>query len=153
MQPGFGAPWIVYCPGDSVSAPAKRKCFLAACVILAVTAIASADTLYLKNGMYIVVTKAAEKDGQVEYWVGSTKYTISKTLVTRVGPDNEPSTNLHSPNQAAPAIQDLSHRDSAPATTNAGRDKLRMPVPGGPKPNEPYWIALRSHILQGGPRQ
>jgi tetratricopeptide (TPR) repeat protein len=132
-----------------VSAPAKRKCFLAACIILAVTAIASADTLYLKNGMYIVVTKATEKDGQVEYWVGSTKYTISKTLVTRIGPDNGPSTNLHSSNQAAPAIQDLSHRDSAPATANAGHDKIRMPVPGGPKPNEPYWTALRSRILQG----
>ena len=24
-----------------------------------------------------------------------------------------------------------------------------MPVPGGPKQNEPYWIALRSRILQG----
>jgi tetratricopeptide (TPR) repeat protein len=132
-----------------VSAPVKRKCLLAVCIILAVTAIASADTLYLKNGMYIVVTKATEKGGQVEYWVGSTKYTISKTLVFRVGPDNGPSTNLHTPNQAAPAIQDLSHRDSAPATTNTGRDKLRMPVPGGPKSNEPYWIALRSRILQG----
>ena len=24
-----------------------------------------------------------------------------------------------------------------------------MPVPGGPKQNEPYWTALRSRILQG----
>ena len=93
--------WLGYCPGDNVGAPVKRKCFLAACIILAVTAIASADTLYLKNGMYIVVTKATEKDGQIEYWVGSTKYTISKTLVTRIGPDNGPSTNLHSANQAS----------------------------------------------------
>jgi tetratricopeptide (TPR) repeat protein len=132
-----------------VSAPAKCKCFLAACIILAITAIASADTLYLKNGMYIVVTKATEKDGQIEYSVGSTKYTISKTLVTRIGPDNGPSTTLHSSNQAALAIHDLSHRDSAPATANAGHDKIRMPVPGGPKPNEPYWTTLRSRILQG----
>jgi len=132
-----------------VSGLAKRKCLLGVCLILAVSAIASADTLYLKNGMYIVVTRAAEKDGQIEYWVGSTKYTISKTLVTRIGPDNGPSTNLDSAKHAAAAIQDLSHRDSAPNTANDGHDKLRMPVPGGPKQKEPYWTALRSRILQG----
>jgi len=132
-----------------VGAPTKGKCFSAVCLILAVTALASADTLYLKNGMYIVVTRATEKDGQIEYWVGSTKYTISKTLVTKVGPDNGISTSAHSANHAAPAIQDLSHRDSVPTTANAGHDKLRMPVPGGPKQNEPYWTALRGRILQG----
>ena len=132
-----------------MSGLAKRKCLLGVCLILAVSAIASADTLYLKNGMYIVVTRAAEKDGQIQYWVGSTKYTISKTLVTRIGPDNGPSTNLDSAKHAAAAIQDLSRRDSAPNTANDGHDKLRMPLPGGPKQNEPYWTALRSRILQG----
>jgi tetratricopeptide (TPR) repeat protein len=130
-----------------VGAPAKSKCSLVACIILAFTTIASADTLYLKNGMYIVVTRATEKDGQVEYWVGSTKYTISKTLVTRIGPDNGPSTNLNSADHSGLSIQDLSHQDSAP--NNARHDKLRMPVPGGPKQNQPYWTALRSRILQG----
>ena len=132
-----------------MGAPAKGKCSFVACIILAITVIASADTLYLRNGMYIVVTRATEKDGQIEYWVGSTKYTISKTLVTRIGPDNGPSTNLNSAKHAAAAIQDLSHRDSAPNTANDGHDKLRMPVPGGPKQKEPYWTALRSRILQG----
>src|SRR5258708_3131497 len=99
--------------------------------------------------MYIVVTRATEKDGQIEYWVGSTKYTISKTLVTRIGPDNGPSTHLNSANHSALSIQDLSHRDSAPNTAKAGHDKLRMPVPGGPKQNEPYWTALSSRILEG----
>jgi tetratricopeptide (TPR) repeat protein len=132
-----------------VGAPAKSKCSVVLSIILAFTAIASADTLYLRNGMYIVVTRATEKDGQIEYWVGSTKYTISKTLVTRIGPDNGPSTNLNSANHSTTAIQDLSHRDSAAAIGNTGHDKLRMPVPGGPKGNEPYWTALRSRILQG----
>src|SRR5258708_6610257 len=102
--------------------------------------------------MYIVVTRAMEKDGQIEYWVGSTKYTISKTLVTKIGPDNGPSTSIHSAtpiNRAASEVQDLSHRDSAPTTANAAHDKLRMPIPGGPKQNEPYWTALRTRILQG----
>jgi tetratricopeptide (TPR) repeat protein len=128
---------------------AKGRCVLVACMILAATTIAPADTLYLKNGMYIVVTRATEKDGQIEYWVGTTKYTISKTLVTKIEPGNSPSTNIASANRASPAIQDLSHRDPDPITANVGHDKLRMPVPGGPKQNEPYWIALRGRILQG----
>jgi len=45
----------------------------------------------LKNGMYIVVTKATEKGGEIEYWVGSTKYTISKDLVAKIEPGNGPS--------------------------------------------------------------
>src|SRR6267154_6344185 len=116
--------------------PVKTRSLLIACALLVVACLAPADTLYLKNGMYIVATRATEKDGQIEYWVGSTKYTISKTLVTRIGPDNGPSTNLNSANHSALSIQDLSHRDSAPNTANAGHDKLRMPVPGGPKQNE-----------------
>ncbi len=121
-------------------------------MILAVTAIASADTLYLKNGMYIVVTRATEKEGQIEYWVGSTKYTVSKDLVAKIESGNRPSPSIHSAtpiNRSAPAVRDLSHRDSDSTTANAGHDKLRMPIPGGPKQNEPYWTALRSRILQG----
>jgi len=131
-----------------VGAPAKSKCAFVAGMILAVTAIASSDTIYLKNGMYIVVTRATEKDGQIEYWVGSTKYTISKTLVTKIEAGERPPTSIHSGNRAASAIQDLSHRQSDlnPATTH---DKLQMPVPGGPKQSEPYWTALRGRILQG----
>jgi len=128
--------------------PAKGRCVLVACMILAAPAIAPADTLYLKNGMYIVVTRATEKDGQVEYWVGGTKYAISKTLVTKIEPGNGPPTSIHSANRAAPVIQDLSHRQSDfnPAATH---DKLQMPIPVGPKQNEPYWTALRNRILQG----
>ena len=85
-----------------MGAPAKGKCSFVACIILAFTALACADTLYLKNGMYIIVTRATEKEGQIEYWVGSTKYTISKTLVTRIGPDNGPSTNLNSATSRRP---------------------------------------------------
>src|SRR6266852_9380559 len=129
--------------------PVKTRSLLIACALLVVASLAPADTLYLKNGMYIVVTKATEKDGQIEYWVGTTKYTISKTLVTKIERGDGPSTNIASANRASPAIQDLSHRDPDSATANAGHDKLRMPVPGGPKQNEPYWIALRSRILQG----
>ena len=35
--------------------------------LLLLTRLASADTLYLKNGMSITVSKTQEKDGQIEY--------------------------------------------------------------------------------------
>ena len=38
-------------------------------ILLLVAALASADTIYLKNGMYIIVTMAVDKGGEVEYWV------------------------------------------------------------------------------------
>ena len=121
--------------------PAKPRCVVVACAILAFATTASADTLYLKNGMYIVVARATEKDGQVEYWVGSTKYTISKTLVTRIEPGNGPPVSSHSANRTLPAVQDLSHRDPDPTTANAeaqqaadarsGRTKTKRTLLGG----------------------
>src|SRR5262249_58903326 len=43
-----------------------------------------ADVIYLKNGMFMKVRGAKEKDGQVEYWVGGTKYSIAKEAVDRI---------------------------------------------------------------------
>jgi len=43
-----------------------------------------ADTIRFKNGAYIEVDKASEKDGQIEYWMGSTKYTIPKAKVEKI---------------------------------------------------------------------
>jgi len=132
--------------------PVRIRSLLVAYTLVVFAAVAPADTLYLKNGMYIVVTRATEKDGQVEYWVGNTKYTISKTLVAKIEPGNGPVANIHPSIPAGarvPAVQDLSRREPDANTANAGHDKLQMPVPGGPKQNEPYWIALGSRILQG----
>ena len=66
--------------------PVKMHLFLTVGTLLLIPTISSADTLYLKNGMYIVVAKATEKDQQIEYWVGSTKYAISKDLVAKLLP-------------------------------------------------------------------
>ena len=132
--------------------PIRIRSLLVAYTLVMFAAVAPADTLYLKNGMYIVVTRATEKDGQVEYWVGNTKYTISKTLVAKIEPGNGPVANIHPSTPAGarvPAVQDLSRREPDANTANTGHDKLQMPVPGGPKQNEPYWIALGSRILQG----
>src|SRR6266436_398947 len=132
--------------------PVKTRSLLIACALLVVAGLATADTLYFKNGMYIVVTKATEKDGQIEYWVGSTKYTISKNLVAKIESGNGPSPSIHSAapvNRAGSAVQDLSRREAAGSTAPTSHDKLELPVPGGPKQHEPYWAALRGRIMQG----
>jgi hypothetical protein len=69
------------------------KSQLAPCLLLAAATLASADTLYLKNGMYIIVNKAEEKDGKIEYWVGSTKSAIAKRAVDRIELGNGPAEN------------------------------------------------------------
>src|SRR4029077_4841865 len=100
-------------------------------MLLAPTPSAPADALYLKNGMYIVVARATEKDRQIEYWVGSTKYTISKDLVPKIEPGNGPSTHSVAPMQrGAPAVQDLSRREEGASTGKTNHDKLQLPTPG-----------------------
>jgi len=132
--------------------PVKTRSLLIACALLVVACLSPDDNLNLKNGMYIVVTKATEKDGQIEYWVGSTKYTISKNLVAKIESGNGPSTSIHSAtpmNGRAPAVRDLTRREAGPDTGTPSHDKLQLPVPGGPKQHEPYWAALRNRIMQG----
>src|SRR5207247_9952914 len=94
------------------------KAVLAACVLSLAIPIAHAETIYLKNGMYIKVWKAELKDGQIEYWMGSTKYSISKNAVAKIEAGNSPklSTRSAAPNPvmgAPPAIQDLTLTDLA----------------------------------------
>lgn len=115
--------------------------------ILILTTLASADTLYLKNGMSISVTRAQEKDGQVEYWVGDDEYSIDKSEVLKVEHGDPPVTNLHTPvpSIGAPAVQDLTRRE--PSGPAAQHDRLKLPLPTGPKQNDAYWDGLRNRIM------
>src|SRR5207249_12309555 len=117
------------------------KAVLAACVLSLAIPVAHAETIYLKNGMYIKVWKTEEKDGQIEYWVGSTKYTISKSAVAKIEAGNGPkvSTRSTAPNPAmdAPqAIQDLTRRDLAPSAGASNYGKIEQPLRRGPKQDE-----------------
>lgn len=103
-----------------------------------------ADTVYLKSGISISVTKAQEKDGQIEYWVGSTRYTISKDKVLKIEKGDAPV--KPTPGGFA-GVQDLTRRDSTPSVSQ--HDKVSLPHLGGPKQNEAYWIELRNRILTG----
>jgi len=120
------------------------KSQLAACLLLAGATFASADTLYLKNGMYIIVGKAQEKEGKIEYWVGSTKYAIAKGAVDHIEPGNGP---VKGPIPGSGMVQDLTRRDTAGRAST--HEKLELPTPQGPKHAEEYWSALRSRITTG----
>lgn len=130
----------------------QTKATLAACVLALAAAIARADTIYLKNGMYIVVSKTAEKDGQIEYWVAGTKYSIAQSLVLKVEPGDGPAVKARPavPGSGAPAaVQDLTRREPAPSTGATKHDKLQLPLPTGPKQDDNYWAALRNRIMVG----
>jgi hypothetical protein len=143
----------VVCSRSKMEIPVQVRLFLVVVTLLLLfSSIARADTLYLKNGMYIVVTRATEKDGEIEYWVGSTKYTISKDMVAKIEPGDGPSPRGYSgaPGKGSGAgMQDLSRREPSANPGIASHDKLQLPVPGGPKQHDPYWASLRTRIVQG----
>jgi len=129
----------------------QTKTNLAVCVLALAATVVRADTIYFKNGMYMVVSKTAEKDGQIEYWVGGTKYSVAKSLVLKVEPGDGPAINSRSAvprNGAPPGVIDLTRRDAAasPATKH---DKLQLPLPTGPKQDEQYWASLRNRVMVG----
>jgi tetratricopeptide (TPR) repeat protein len=129
----------------------QTKASLAVCVFALAATMARADTIYFKNGMYMAVRKTAEKDGQIEYWVGGTKYSVAKSMVLKVEPGDGPAINSSStrPQVGAPTgVIDLTRRDS-PASQATKHDKLELPLPAGPKQDEQYWAGLRQRIMVG----
>jgi hypothetical protein len=88
---------------------------LAACLLLATATLALADTLYLKNGMYIIVNKAQEKDDNIEYWVGSSKYTMARSAVDRIEAGNGPAKR---PISGSGRVQDLTRRNGEVAAVS-----------------------------------
>lgn len=122
----------------------RLKSQLTACLVLGAAALAPADTLYLKNGIYIIVNKAEEKDASIEYWVGTTKYTIARSAVDRIEAGNGPAKR---PISSFGIVQDLTRRDPVSATST--RERVALPVPNGPNKEEEYWSALRNRIMTG----
>lgn len=123
----------------------RFRSILGLCLIAAAVRPVYADTIYLKNGMYIIVRKAEEKDGQIEYWVGSTKYTIAKSAVAKIEPGDGPAKRPMT--SGAPMVEDLTRR-GAGTSSSPKHDKLQLPIPNGPK-EDAYWSALRNRITTG----
>jgi len=103
-----------------------------------------ADTIYLKSGITLSVTKAQETDGQIEYWIAHDRYTIPKEKVLKIEKGNivvsvPPATG------AGIGVQDLTRRDAA--TPSSQHDKVSLPLPNGPKQDDAYWSQIRERIM------
>jgi hypothetical protein len=112
-----------------------------------------ADTILFKNGAYIEVDKASEKDGQIEYWMGSTTYTIPKTKVEKIVEGGGPSITLGSQapvNLVPPSSADAAseHSSSIPlrAATASKHAKIPVSTPSVPG-DDSYWSHLRAQIV------
>ncbi len=115
--------------------------------------ILSADSIYFKNGAYIEVEKASEKDGQIEYWLGSTRYTIPSTKVEKVVKGSGPTITFGSqvpvnlvPPSSAEAASKVSSSVSQPGAAASRHAKIAVPAPSLPQ-DDSYWSGLRARIV------
>lgn len=107
--------------------------------------LSSAETIYLKSGISISVTRTQEKDGQVLYWVGGDQYSISKDAVARIEAGDAPvSRGGYVGSISGSGVQDLTRRESPNFPTH---DKVNIQSPAGPKQNDAYWTGLRKRIM------
>src|SRR5947209_20386304 len=118
-----------------------RKTLFAFCSsFLLATNMLMADTIRFKNGAYIEVDNASEKDGQIEYWMGSTRYTIPKTKIEKIVKGGGPSITLGSqapvnlvPPSSADAASQHSNSIPLPAATASKHAKISVPAPSLPE--------------------
>lgn len=117
-----------------------------AMVLLALSRVGFADTLYLKSGLSISITKAQEKDGQIQYWIGDDVYTIRKDEVLKIEKGDPPPTaaNAGAVTRGPAGIQDLTRRDTAPSPPH---NKVALPLLRTPRQDDPYWTHLCNRIL------
>ena len=104
-----------------------------------------AETIYLKSGISISVTRTQEKGGQILYWVGDDQYSISKGAVARIEAGDAPVSRSTSPGSiSGSGVQDLTRRESP---NSAIHDKVKIHPPTGPKENDAYWTELRNRNM------
>ena len=112
------------------------------------TDVSSADTIYLKSGISISVTRTQEKDGQILYWVGSDQYSISKDAVARIEAGDAPvSRSGYVGSISGSGVQDLTRRESPNSPIH---DKVNIQPPSRPKQSDAYWTELRNRIMTAG---
>lgn len=104
---------------------------------------AAADTIYLKSGISISVTRTQEKDGQIVYWVGGDQYSIDKDAVLRIEAGDAPVSKGSFTGSTA-SVQDLTRRDSS---SGPQHDKVKLSLPTGPRQTDSYWTGLRNRIM------
>jgi Tfp pilus assembly protein PilF len=131
---------------EAILESCPRNALFGAIVFFVLIHSAVADTIYLKSGFSISVTRTQEKDGQVLYWVGGDQYSIDKDAVLKIETGDAPvSTGSFTGSTiSGSGVQDLTRRDSV---ANSPHDKIKLPIPGGPKQNDAYWTELRNRIM------
>src|ERR1043166_10101921 len=74
----------------------------------------AAETIYLKSGVSISVTRTQEQNGQILYWIGGDQYTISKDSVLKIEAVDAPVSkgSYAGSYRAGSSIQDLTRRDT-----------------------------------------
>ncbi len=131
----------------------SKTLFAFCSLVLLATNILVADTIHFKNGAYIQVDKASEKDGQIEYWMGNTRYTIPATKVEKITKGGGPSitlgpqvpVNLVPPSAADAAASKHSSSVLLPATAS-GHGKISVSAPSLPD-DDSYWSHLRAQVV------
>src|SRR5262249_16336490 len=118
-----------------------------AVALLSFPGLAFADTLYLKSGISISITKAQENHGQIQYWIGEDVYTVSKSDVLKIEKGDPPAVAVDAGTvtHGAGGVQDLTRRDAA--ATAPPHDKVALPLLRTPRQDDPYWTDLRNRIL------
>ena len=141
--------YVTRLPGSEVHPVGCRRlvCLRFLVVLLALSGLTFADTLYLKSGISISITKAQENNGQVQYWIGDDVYTVSKDEVLKIEKGDPPATpgDAGTGIRGTNRIQDLTRRDAA--ATSPPHDKVALPLLRTPPRDEPYWANLRNRIL------
>lgn len=132
------------------------RLFFGLLLLFAVVPAVLADTIHFKNGTFITVDKVVENGSNVEYFIGATKYTVSKSSVERIDHDKDLGISIGSTAQtnlvtvgpgtsAAPA-------PSAPAAakTQASRTRLPLVRPAITPDEAKQRAALLDRILANG---
>jgi tetratricopeptide (TPR) repeat protein len=119
---------------------------LAFCGLILCAGTAAAETIYLKSGLSISVTRTQEKDGQILYWIGADQYSIEKDAVLKIEAGDAPISKGSFSGSAisGSGVQDLTRRDSS---SSPQHEKVKLQVPAGPKQNDAYWTGLRNRIM------
>ena len=106
----------------------------------------AAETIYLKSGLSISVTRTQEQNGEILYWIGGDQYTISKDSVLKIEAGDAPVAkgSYGGSYRAGSGVQDLTRRDSPSSPTQG---KVKIQAPAGPKQNDAYWTGLRNRIM------
>jgi tetratricopeptide (TPR) repeat protein len=132
----------------------SKTLFAFCSLVLLATNILVADTIHFKNGAYIEVDRASEKDGQIEYWMGNTRYTIPATKVEKITKGGGPSitlgtqtpVNLVPPSAADAAASRNSSSVPLPTATASTHGKIPVSAPSRPD-DDSYWSHLRAQVV------